>query len=99
MYLKLSFLSEIIFRLQVALENSVFQNAIHYFIFRNACFTYRCTVNLLTVTADRIVRVFNISGATQVVVLDISKASYRVWHTGLLYKFKLNGVMKSVFSY
>ena len=72
-----------------ALENSVFQNAIPYFIFRNFCFNSRSTVNLLTVIADRIARVLKTSGATHAVVLDISKAFYRVWHTGLLDKFKL----------
>ena len=52
---------------------------------------------LLTVIADRIARVFKTPGASQVVVLDISKASQRVWHTALLYKFKLHDVMKMDF--
>ena len=52
---------------------------------------------LLTVIADRIARVFKTPGASQVVVLDISKASHRVWHTALLYKFKSYDVMKMDF--
>ena len=74
---------------KLALKNSVFPNAIPYFIFRNFCFNSRSTVNLSTVIADRIARVLKTAGATQAVVLDISKAFYRVWHTGLLNKFKL----------
>ena len=44
----------------------------------------RSTADLLTVVSDRIARAFNRSGATQAVVLDISKAFDRVWHAGLL---------------
>ena len=44
-------------------------------------FTSHSTANLLTVTGDRIARVLKISGATQTVVLDISRAFYRVWNT------------------
>ena len=49
------------------------------------------TADLLTVVFDRSVRAFNRSGATQTVVLDISKASDRVWHAGLLHKLKSYG--------
>ena len=38
----------------------------------------RSAADLLTVVSDRIVRAFNRSGATQAVVLDISKTFYRV---------------------
>ena len=41
------------------------------------------TADLLTVVSDRIARVFNKSGATRAVVLDISMAFDRVWHAGL----------------
>ena len=54
------------------LENSVFQNAIYYFIFRNFCFTSRSIANILTFIVDIIARVLKTSGATQA-VLDISK--------------------------
>ena len=38
--------------------------------------------------SDTIGRAVNRSGATQAVVLDISKAFDRVWHAGLLHKLK-----------
>ena len=44
-----------------------------------------------------IARVLKTFDATQAVVPDISKAFSRVWHAGLLYKFKLHGVMKRCF--
>ena len=40
------------------------------------------------VASDKIVRTFGRSGATQTVALNISKAFNRVWHAGLLHKFK-----------
>ena len=43
-------------------------------------------LNLLIVVSDGIARAFIRSGATWAIALDISKASDRVWHTGLLYK-------------
>ena len=42
--------------------------------------------------SDRIARAFNRSGATRTVALDISKAFDRVWHAGLLHKFKSYGI-------
>ena len=44
------------------------------------------TADLLTVVSNRITWTFNSSGATQAVLLDISKAFDRFWHAGLLYK-------------
>ena len=44
------------------------------------------TADLLTVVSNRITWTFNRSGATQAVLLDISKAFDRFWHAGLLYK-------------
>ena len=55
-------------------------------------FSSRSTADLLTVLSDRIARAFNRSGATRAVVLDISKAFDRVWHAGLLHKFKFYGI-------
>ena len=46
----------------------------------------RSTADLITVVSDRIVWVFNRSGATRAVTLYTSKAFDRVWHTGLLHK-------------
>ena len=83
------------FKPSVALENLVFQNANSKWI--NICFISRFTANLLIVIADRIARVLKTSGATQVVVLDISKAFCRVWDTGRLYKFKLYSIMEISF--
>ena len=51
----------------------------------------------MTVFADRIARVLRTSHATQIVVLDILRTFYRVWYTGLLYKFRLYGVTKRYF--
>ena len=44
------------------------------------------------VVFDRIARDVNRSGPTRAVGLDISKASDRFWHAGLLYKFKFCGI-------
>ena len=55
------------------------------------------TANILIVIDYRIARVLKASGATQAVVLDISKTFYRVWHTGLPYKLKLYSVMTGCF--
>ena len=52
----------------------------------------RSTADLLTVVYDRIARVFNRSGGTRAVVLDICKAFDRVWHAGLLHKFTSYGI-------
>ena len=55
------------------------------------------TADLLTVVSDRIARAFNRSGATRAVTLDISKAFDRVWHAGLLHKFKSYGISGQIF--
>ena len=47
--------------------------------------------------SDRIARVFNRSGATRAVALDISKAFDRVWHAGLLHKHKSYGISGQIF--
>ena len=59
----------------------------------------RSTANLLTVVAHRIARVFNRSGATRAVALDISKAFDRVWHAGLLHKLKSSGISGQIFGF
>ena len=56
----------------------------------------RSTANLLTVVSDKIARVFNSSGATRVVALDISKAFDRAWHAGLL-NLKSYGISGQMF--
>ena len=57
----------------------------------------RSTQDLLTVVSDRIVRAFNRSWAIQAVALDIFKAFDRVWHAGLLHKFKSYGISGWIF--
>ena len=57
----------------------------------------RSTADFLTVVSDRIARTFNRSGATRAVALDISKAFDRVWHAGLLHKFKSYGISGQIF--
>ena len=47
--------------------------------------------------SDRIARVFNTSGATRAVALDISKAFDRVWHAVLLHKLKSYGISGQIF--
>ena len=61
--------------------------------------SYRSTTDLLTVVSDRIARVFNRSGATLAVALDISKAFDRVWHAGLLHKLKSCGISGQIFGF
>ena len=58
----------------------------------------RSTADLLTVVSDRIAKAFNRSGATRAVVLDISKASDRVWHAGLLHKLNSYRIPGQIFS-
>ena len=57
----------------------------------------RSTANLLTVMSDRIARVFNRSGATRAIALDISKAFDRVWHADLLHKRRSYGISGHTF--
>ena len=51
------------------------------------------TVDLLIVASGRTDRAFNRYGATQVVVLDISKAFDRFCHASLLHKLKSYGIL------
>ena len=57
----------------------------------------RSTSDLVIVVCNRIARVFNSSGATRAVALDIFKAFDRVWHAGLLNKFKSYGISGQIF--
>ena len=47
--------------------------------------------------SDRVARVFNRSGATRAVALDIPRAFDRVWHAGLLHKLKSYGISGQIF--
>ena len=53
--------------------------------------------DLLTVASDRIIRVFNRSGATRAIALDIYKAFDRVWHAGLLHKLTSYRISGQIF--
>ena len=72
--------------------------------FRN-CESQECsifsqsTADLLAVVSDRIARAFNRSGATPAVALDMCKAFERVWHAGLLDKFKSYGISGQIFGF
>ena len=57
----------------------------------------RSTADLLTVMSDRIAMALNRSGATRAVAFDISQAFDRVWHAGLLHKFKSYGISGQIF--
>ena len=57
------------------------------------------TADVVTAVSDRIVRAFNRSGATRAVTLDIPKAFDRVWHAGLLHKFKSSVHIFSLISF
>ena len=59
-----------------------------FFDFQYGFRSSRSTADLLAAASDRIARAFNRSGATPAVALDKSKAFDRVWHAGLLHKFK-----------
>ena len=57
----------------------------------------RSFADLLTVVSDGIARVFNKSGATRTVALDISNAFDSVWHADLLHKFNSYGLSCQIF--
>ena len=52
----------------------------------------------MTFNADRTARLLKASGPTQVVVFHTLKVFYKVWHTDLLYKFRLYEVMERYFT-
>ena len=57
----------------------------------------RSTAALLTVVPDKIAETFNRLGATRAEALDISEASDKVWHTGLLHKLRGDTHITSTF--
>ena len=69
----------------------------HFSDFHYGFRSSRSTAYLLTVVSDRIARAFDRSGTTRAVALDISKAFDRVWHAGLLHKFKSFGISGQIF--
>ena len=63
--------------------------------FQHGFWSSLSTADLLTVVSGRIVRAFNMSGATLAPTLDISKAFGRVWHAGFLPKLKFFLIFRS----
>ena len=61
----------------------------HHHLFKKLPFSQLYLIELLGL--------FNRSGATQAVALDISKAFDRVWHAGLLHKLKSCGISGQIF--
>ena len=57
----------------------------------------RSTAYFVTVVSDRIARAFNRSLATRAVTFDMSDATDRVWHAGLLHKLKSYGISGHTF--
>ena len=55
------------------------------------------SADLLRVVSDRIARVFDRSGATGAVALDISKGFNRVWHAGLFHRLQSYGISGQIF--
>ena len=60
-------------------------------------FQYGFRYSHLTAHILTFARVFNKSGTTRAVALDISKAFDRVWHAGLLHKLKSYGISGQIF--
>ena len=51
------------------------------------------TADILTVLSECIYNLLDAGGETRAISLDISKASNKVWHAGLLHKLKAYGVV------
>ena len=78
------------------------RNVVFFSGFQYSFRSPRSTEDLLTVLSNRIARDFNRPGTTQAVALDISKASDKVWHTGLLHKrkcYEISGLIFGLVSY
>ena len=50
------------------------------------------TINQLLAITDEIYKSFESHAETRAAYLDISKAFYKVWHEGLLFKLKRSGI-------
>ena len=68
-----------------------------FFYFQYGFRSSQSTAGLLTVVSDRIARVFNRSGSSRAVTLDISKAFDRVWLAGLLNELQYYGSSGQMF--
>ena len=68
-----------------------------FFQICNMVLGFRSSADLLAVVSNRIVRVFDRSGATKAVAIDISKVFERVWHAGLFQKLTSYGTSGQIF--
>ena len=83
-------------------NNSIVDHPERFDLFPDLQYGFRSswsTTDLLTVVSDIIARVFNSSGATWAVALDISKAFDRIWHASLLHKLKSYGISGQIFGF
>ena len=99
-YRPVSLLSVVSKVFEKLVNNRIVDHLEKYGLFSDFQYGFRScgsTADLLRVVSDRIARVFNRSGATRTVALDISKAFYRVWHAGLLHKLKSYGISSQIF--
>ena len=90
-YRPVSLLSMVIKVFEKLVNNRIVHQLEKFGLFPDFQYGFRSsqsTADLLTVASDRIDRAFDRSGATSAVAFDISRAFDRVWHAGLLHKFK-----------
>ena len=69
----------------------------HFSDFQYGFRSSQSSADLLRVVSDRIARVFDRSGATGAVALDISKGFNRVWHAGLFHRLQSYGISGQIF--
>ena len=81
------------------LEKIIFDSMYHFFIENNLLNRNQSgfrpgdsTINQLLAITDEIFRAFETVDETRAVFLDISKAFDKVWHEGLIFKLKQNGI-------
>ena len=99
-YCPVSLLSVVIKVFEKLVNNKIVDHLEKCGLFSDFQYCFRSsqsTADLLTVVSDRSARAFNSSGATRVVVLDIFKASDRVWHADLLHKLRNCGISCQIF--
>ena len=88
------------------MERIVFKHLYNYFHSNNIFYKYQAgflpghsTVYQLLETYDNIVRNIDEGKSCCMIFCDLSKAFDRVWHKGLLYKLKMYGVKKDMYSW
>ena len=96
-YCPVSLLSVVSKVFEKLVNNSLVDHLAFFSDFQYGFRSSRYTADLLTVVSNRIARVFNMSGATRAVALDISKVFNRIWHAGLPHKLKSYGISGQMF--